>query len=578
MAVAFDRKIGENTGASQVSIPQTSGTLTAGEFYAIWVACDNTAGTDLPTVASVTLNVTSETFTVIASHASTSTTANAATRGFIIIVPSSVGGSGNIEVAFSASPSKCVGLAAAFTGASSTVVSGSAASSNTSNNTMGVTASAGDLLLGLGSSENNIAMNVDTTYTAPAGDGSVFTTGGGAAANVSVIGGYRIATGGGAAADAWTSVWSNDGGECVVGLEAAATGTPIAGSDTGSGADAKSVLTAAITGTETATGTDVRSTLVATLPTAADTGTSVESGSVSVPVAGSDTGVFVDVKSVLTANITGTDTGTGADINSARTAALTGADTGSGTDTGVADASVAGTDTGTSADAGSVTVGGGTTPSGSDTGSGADTGSVQATLSGTDTGTSVDTGSVAASVAGTDTATGVDVRSTLVANTGGTDTGTGTDIRSALTANVTGSDTGTAVDAGSIAVTGGQAISGADTGMFVESASVVALSSRNDTGLFTETTLILREQFVLLPGGTQEHQRPVYNAVDRVGNTLNYTLYRIDGTWRQGQNLRADQLEDADLVYRGGYEHVIYDPTVRAELISAGYAFEQRFV
>jgi hypothetical protein len=82
--------------------------------------------------------------------------------------------------------------------------------------------------------------------------------------------------------------------------------------------------------------------------------------------------------------------------------------------------------------------------------------------------------------------------------------------------------------------------------------------------------------YILILPTTQEHQRPVYHAVDRVGSALGVTVYRKAGVWYEGQNLRAEDLSDADLVYRGGYEHEVSDPAIRADLITAGYDFEER--
>lgn len=49
MAVAFDRKLGEYAGTGGPFLNSIS--LTAGEFVVLWVACDNTAGTNLPTIS-----------------------------------------------------------------------------------------------------------------------------------------------------------------------------------------------------------------------------------------------------------------------------------------------------------------------------------------------------------------------------------------------------------------------------------------------------------------------------------------------------------------------------------------------
>lgn len=58
MAIAFDRKLGENATPSNPASPSVVCDLTAGEFAVIWVACDNNSTTD-PTVSDVTFNGTS---------------------------------------------------------------------------------------------------------------------------------------------------------------------------------------------------------------------------------------------------------------------------------------------------------------------------------------------------------------------------------------------------------------------------------------------------------------------------------------------------------------------------------------
>jgi hypothetical protein len=266
MAVAFDRKLGEGNSTSQLSI-STDGSLADGEFVVIWAACDNTAGTNLPTVSSILYgnSGTGQTFTVVASHGSSSTSASAATRGFIIVIPSfSTSGASpgtNLTVSFSASPAKCVGLAAVFTGVDNTVAGGpdSVTSPGTATGFSGT--AVGNLFLALTSCENNSAMTKDSDTTGgswvePGSDGVVFSTGGGAAANVSVIGAYKILTATG------TQLWNatghaNDGGACSVELEATASGTNLAVAD---GAHSHSAETPTLTQVHNATVADARST------------------------------------------------------------------------------------------------------------------------------------------------------------------------------------------------------------------------------------------------------------------------------------------------------------------------------
>lgn len=240
MAVAFDRRLGEATGTNTVAISTTG--IADGEFVVIWVACDNTAGTNLPDVASVTYGTAAtQTFTQVIAHDSSSSTAGAATRGFIVIVPSWTtagnGGFTQITVQFTAAanPAKSVAIAAVFTGVSSTVV----ASAATNGNALGAAATptaVGQLVLGMSSSENNVAMTVDTDTTGgawvePGGDGSVFTTGGGAAANVAMICAYKIPTS--TAAQSWLGgAAGTDGGNAIAVLAEVVAGPSVTQTDT----------------------------------------------------------------------------------------------------------------------------------------------------------------------------------------------------------------------------------------------------------------------------------------------------------------------------------------------------------
>jgi hypothetical protein len=235
MAVAFDRKLGETNTVVSTAITLSSVSLTAGEFVVLWVAADNT-GSNVPTISNVTFASTGQTYSVVASHGSASASASAATVGHIIVIPSvSTTTTGNLVVTFSASPSKAVMLAAVFTGVDNTVTAGpdSVTSPITATGFSG--SAVGNLILVMTSCENNSAMTKDSDTTGgswvePDGDGAVFTTGGGAAANVSMMAAYKILTATG------TQLWNatghaNDGGACSVELEATASGTNLVVAD-----------------------------------------------------------------------------------------------------------------------------------------------------------------------------------------------------------------------------------------------------------------------------------------------------------------------------------------------------------
>lgn len=225
MAIAFASKVGEVATGTTTVVLNTS--LTAGDYVVLFVACDNTTGTNLPTIADVTWGGASQTFTVIADHPSSSATAAAATRGFIIIVPSvsSTDTATNLTVSFSAAPAKSVMVVTTFTGVSSTIActpigTSATASPYTSGGTGNASVTETVLVLGLASCENTATMTGLTgTFTQPGGDGLVVSTGGGAAANVSLACAYRIlAVTAGTGAGTFSAAGANDGGAVSVAL------------------------------------------------------------------------------------------------------------------------------------------------------------------------------------------------------------------------------------------------------------------------------------------------------------------------------------------------------------------------
>ena len=232
MAIAFGTRYGEATGTSSVTVTISGAPIAQGDFVVLWIACDNTAGTNLPNVSGVTVNTLPQTFTVVASHDSASTTASAAVRGFIVCFTSAATGivGAGIGVTFSAAPAKSVMIAASFTGVTSTIVGSAAQGSGTvaslsSGIQSGAVATGVDCLgLCLASCENNVAYTGwSNSQTVPGGDGDVFTTGGGAAANVALLAGYIIGTGTGSGIFCQAAGGANDGGLAVVALGAVAT-------------------------------------------------------------------------------------------------------------------------------------------------------------------------------------------------------------------------------------------------------------------------------------------------------------------------------------------------------------------
>lgn len=93
---------------------------------------------------------------------------------------------------------------------------------------------------------------------------------------------------------------------------------------------------------------------------------------------------------------------------------------------------------------------------------------------------------------------------------------------------------------------------------------------------FGEQLRIGRQVFILeAPVVQEEGPPPYYGVTRRVNIPRGLTTYRVNGTWYSGRNLNRE-LENADRIYRGGYDHQIDDEAERAELIAAGYTFETR--
>lgn len=165
----------------------------------------------------------------------------------------------------------------------------------------------------------------------------------------------------------------------------------------------------------------------------------------STPIAGDDTGSGADT-ATLTASQSATDTGAGTDSASS-SAALTGSDTGAGADVASLVVDITATDTATGVDTAVVDAGGTTAKAGDDTATGVDTASVSRTGSTADTATASDAGSTAASLSATDTATAVDSAFVTVI-LAATDTASATDLATLANA-VAASDLATALESAS---------------------------------------------------------------------------------------------------------------------------------
>lgn len=216
----------------------------------------------------------------------------------------------------------------------------------------------------------------------------------GSASGTEMDAAYKIDPGTSSDTPTWTIGTSRNWGAAVAVFKPASGGsTPIAGADTGAGADTATVAPA-ITGTDTGSGADSGS-LTASLA-ASDTGVGVDSAVVDVvadPKVGADTGAGVDT-SIVAAGIAASDTAVGAD-SAVTTATLTGTDIGAGVDATSLTVNITASDTGTGVDAASIADIGATQKSGADTATATDTGAVTAGIVAvTDTATATESASV----------------------------------------------------------------------------------------------------------------------------------------------------------------------------------------
>ncbi|HET7713265.1 MAG TPA: hypothetical protein VFK94_02205, partial [Patescibacteria group bacterium] len=231
MAVAFVKKHFEaqNKTGSTTLVASTD-SAAVGNLVVLWIACDNAGGTDTPAISSI-VDSRSNTWTVVASHGSATTSAATSTRGFIAVsvLTTALQLGDTITITFSIAIAAKVWVVAEFSGVTSTV-SEAAVGSTSSSASLASPGPTGDLLLGLVSDEDNAAFSIASSNihisTQPGGDGQVFTTGGGGAANVSMTAAYGVGDGT-LQYIAKSTALSGDGGACIVALQAASTGTPI---------------------------------------------------------------------------------------------------------------------------------------------------------------------------------------------------------------------------------------------------------------------------------------------------------------------------------------------------------------
>lgn len=437
-----------------------------------------------------------------------------------------------ITVAFSGTPNRIGISCLEFSGASviEDVASTNAFSATATSPSVGpiTPASAVTLIIGGISehgtttlTEDSDSAGGDTWHSGPTGG----TTGGSATGNIVVRASYKITTSAVAQTFNPTPGTLRNWAAFIASLQPAVVGTPISGTDSGSGLDEISVSSRQLP--DTGAGTDPISQFTREVPdsgtateiaavaqTVSDSGTDSENSIVTVPVSDTDSGSGSDA-SILAAVNTISDTGTGAEN---QIVSLITSDAGTSTEVGsseVPTTPISGSDTGTSSEAATVTVvitvtdtGTGTenvifiyTVSVSDTGSAAETASAGAPFSSSDTGTGTDAGSVVARYTQTDTGAGSEASVTSAVITG-TDSGTDSET-SAI--RLTLSDTGTGADviatftrpvfetASALEETilsAGNAKSGTDSGSGSDASILTVVFTGSDTGTGLDASAI----------------------------------------------------------------------------------------
>jgi hypothetical protein len=272
----------------------------------------------------------------------------------------------------------------------------------------------------------------------------------------------------------------------------AAPSTPVAGSDSGSGAEASAlatltpkaaadvgagvevpVLAAVAAGAQTGAGADT-STPIAALA-AAETGAGAEAVAVVSPVAAADVGVGAEAFA-LAMLLTGADSGSTADT-SLRTAILAGADAAAGSEAFALAALLAAADPATATEVAALTLTQGV--AGTDAGAGADLVLLLA-LAVADTGAGVDAAARAALLAGPDQGTGAEAAAITLAHAAA-DAGAAADV-AAIAAVIAAYEQGASVDASLLA----SIIAAAETGTAAELAKITVAFAVQDAAFAAE--------------------------------------------------------------------------------------------
>lgn len=264
-------------------------------------------------------------------------------------------------------------------------------------------------------------------------------------------------------------------------IQAASGSTPISSSDTATGTEATSSLTAATSSADTAAGTEATSSLTAAT-SSTETGAGTEATSaLSATTSSTETGTGTEATSALSATTSSTETAAGTEATSALSATTSNSDTGTGVDAGSVTAAASSSDTATGTESAQVV------PLSSDTASSSESASVG--LSGADTASVVETAVV--TIFSSDSAVGTDALGTLTAAVSNTETGAGTDAQASSSAGLSSSDTAVGVEGQSVNTGGSIQVNDGETAVATEGQSLHVTLSGADTGTAVEGTSTL---------------------------------------------------------------------------------------
>jgi hypothetical protein len=225
MAVVFVRNhTAQLSTTSNTAINMTiQATVASGNLIRVWVGFDNT-GTSTPTVSSIAKPAGEvNSWVKVTEHASSTATPNAGMRGEMWCIATTVAWPATTyAITFSATITAKTAIVDEFSGCTTTLRgtagTGTATGGSPTSTTGGTAPVTGDLVLGGAAFESNAVPtgDADTSNGSWSTANAQATSSGGATANCSVIGQYKIVTGGGH--QTYNPTRANDCGSCVVAL------------------------------------------------------------------------------------------------------------------------------------------------------------------------------------------------------------------------------------------------------------------------------------------------------------------------------------------------------------------------